>query len=124
MLILKSLICTLCLTRDSVDKVVNKDELLKHIYTLPKYPNHIPYRTSYYNKNWGFCCTHELINSEKFIPPFKVFIQSSFNSNGSLKWLECVKNGRTEKEILISTYCCHPSLANDNLSGIVLAVFL
>ena len=51
-------------------------------------------------------------------------IKSSFNSKGSLRWLECVKKGRSEKEILISTYCCHPSLANDNLSGIVLAVFL
>jgi len=109
---------------DSVDKVVNLDELLKHTYTLPKYPDRIPYRTSYYNKNWGFCCAYNLIKSEKFVPPFKVFIQSSFNSKGSLKWLECLKKGHTKKEILISTYCCHPSLANDNLSGIVLAVFL
>ena len=109
---------------EAVDKIVNTDELLNHIYTLPKYPDRIPYRTTYYNKNWGFCCAHDLITSKKFVPPFSVVIQSSFNSKGSLRWLECVKKGRTEKEILISTYCCHPSLANDNLSGIVLAVFL
>ena len=109
---------------DSVNKTVNSNELLKHIYTLPKYPNRIPYRTSYFNKTWGFCCAHELLKSKKFISPFKVFIQSTFNSKGSLKWLECIKKGRTKKEILISTYCCHPSLANDNLSGIILAAFL
>ena len=108
----------------SVDKIINTDELLSHIHTLPKYPDRIPYRTSYYSKNWGFCCAHDLIKSEKFMPPFNVVIKSSFNSKGSLRWLECVKKGRSEKEILISTYCCHPSLANDNLSGIVLAAFL
>ncbi len=107
-----------------VDKIVNADELRNHIYTLPKYPDRIPYRTSYYKKNWGFCCSHNLFKSDKFYPPFQVFIDSSFNSDGNLSWLECVKKGQTEKEILISTYCCHPSLANDNLSGIVLAAFL
>lgn len=108
----------------AVDKIVTSDELINHIHTLPKYPDRIPYRTSYYKKNWGFCCSHKVLKSEKFFPPFKVFIDSSFNSDGKLSWLECVKKGRTEKEILISTYCCHPSLANDNLSGIVLAAFL
>lgn len=109
---------------DSVDKIVETGELLDHIYTLPNYPDRIPYRTSYYNMKWGFCCTDDLIKSEKFVPPFTVFIKSSFNPKGSLKWLEYVKKGRTRKEILISTYCCHPSLANDNLSGLILAVFL
>jgi len=107
-----------------VNKIVETDELLKHLHTLPKYPERIPYRTSYYNKNWGFCCAQEVIDSDQFIPPFEVVIDSSFNAKGRLKWLECVKKGQSEKEILISTYCCHPSLANDNLSGVVLAVFL
>lgn len=107
-----------------VDKIVDADELRKHIYTIPRYPDRIPYRTSYYNKNWGFCCSDNLLKSEQFFPPFKVFIDSSFNSNGNLSWLECVKKGRREDEILISTYCCHPSLANDNLSGVILAAFL
>ena len=109
---------------EPVDKIISADELLNHIHTLPKYPDRIPYRTSYYKKNWGFCCAHNLIKSDKFQAPFKVLIKSSFNSKGKLSWLECVKKGRIEKEILISTYCCHPSLANDNLSGIVLAAFL
>ena len=62
--------------------------------------------------------------SKKFIGPFKVFIDSKYNNKGKLNWLEYVKKGSTKNEILISTYCCHPSLANDNLSGIVLAIYL
>lgn len=107
-----------------VNKVVEKDELLKHIHALPKFPSRVPYRTSYYKKNWGFCCTQKLIDSKKFIGPFKVFIDSKYNNKGKLNWLEYVKKGSTKNEILISTYCCHPSLANDNLSGIVLAIYL
>lgn len=109
---------------DSVDKVVDKKELLKHLHTLPKYPNRIPYRTSYYQKDWGFCCSQKVLDSKIFFGPFKVYINSNHNKNGKLSWLECVKHGKTYDEILISAHCCHPSLANDNLSGIVLAVLL
>jgi len=108
----------------SIDRVVEKNELLEHLYTLPSYPDRIPYRTSYYSKNWGFCCTQTLVESDKFVGPFRVVIDSTHKSNGKLHWLECVKPGSTNDEILISTYCCHPSLANDNLSGIVLSLFL
>ena len=108
----------------AVDKVVERDELLRHIHTLPVYPDRIPYRTSYYNKNWGFCCTQELVDSDRFVGPFRVVIDSRHDAKGKLHWLECVKPGATNAEILISTYCCHPSLANDNLSGIILALFL
>ena len=108
----------------AVDKVVERDELLRHIHTLPVYPDRIPYRTSYYNKNWGFCCTQELVDSDRFVGPFRVVIDSHHDAKGKLHWLECVKPGATNAEILISTYCCHPSLANDNLSGIILALFL
>jgi aminopeptidase-like protein len=107
-----------------VDKIVSKEVLLDHLYTVPKHPDWIPYRTSYYKKNWGFCCPHSLIESEKFSGPFEVKIDSHHDSKGSLNWLECLKHGETEDEILISTYCCHPSLANDNLSGIVASIFL
>lgn len=107
-----------------IDEIVSADKLLEHLHTLPDYPNRIPYRTSYYEKNWGFCCAHQLIESEKFQGPFRVVVDSSFNETGELKWLEFEKVGETKDEILISTYCCHPSLANDNLSGIVLACFL
>ena len=92
--------------------------VFKKIYTLPNHPEWIPYRTSYYRKDWGFCCAHQLIESESFIGPFEVYIDSSFNSKGALIWLESFKKGSTDKEILISSYCCHPNLANDNLSGL------
>ena len=108
----------------AIDKIVEQDELLKHIHTLSVYPDRIPYRTSYYKKNWGFCCTQELVDSELFIGPFRAVIDSHHDKKGKLHWLECVKPGALNDEILISTYCCHPSLANDNLSGIVLALFL
>ena len=107
-----------------VDLVLNKKELSKKIHTLPNHPSWIPYRTSYYKKDWGFCCQHELLNNEKFIEPFEVKIDSEFNYNGELNWLECRKEGILNKEILISSYCCHPSLANDNLSGLVASALL
>lgn len=108
----------------SVDDVITETELLAHLYTLPEQPNKIPYRTTYYKRDWGFCCKQELVDSDKFIGPFKVFIDSNHLSDGNLEWLECVKRGDSDEEILISTYCCHPSLANDNLSGCILAVLL
>lgn len=107
-----------------VNKIVDKDELIQHLHTLPEFPNRIPYRTSYYTKTWGFCCQHSLLESDSFKPPFKVVIESKLQSSGELKWLECLHEGKNKEEILISTYCCHPSLANDNLSGIILAVLL
>ena len=107
----------------AIDKSVSEEELLAHLHTLPDHPDRIPYRTSYYNKDWGFCCTQDLVNSDKFFGPFKVFINSNHNKSGQLSWLECVKSGTTPDEILISSYCCHPNLANDNLSGILLASF-
>ena len=107
-----------------VEKIIEKDELLKHLHTLPKYPDRIPYRTSYYRKDWGFCCPHNLVESDKFVGPFKVKIESQHNSEGNLNWIECLKRGDKAEEILISTYCCHPNLANDNLSGLIGALFL
>lgn len=107
-----------------VDKVLTKEELLKKIHTLPDHLEWIPYRTSYYKKDWGFCCSHKLIQSNQFVAPFKVKIDSEFDSSGELIWLEDFKEGKVEKEILISSYCCHPSLANDNLSGIIGASLL
>ena len=78
------------------NKVVEKDELLKHIHALPKFPSRVPYRTSYYKK-LGFCCTQKLIDSKKFIGPFKVFIDSKYNNKGKLNWLEYVKGQQKMK---------------------------
>ena len=108
----------------SVNDKISKEELLKRLYTLPSQPDVIPYRTTYYKKDWAFCCKHTLIESKNFVGPFEVYIDSKHDEYGKLNWLEATKQGSLDKEILISTYCCHPSLANDNLSGIVLAVLL
>jgi len=107
-----------------INKILTKEELLSHIHTLDSHPEWIPYRTTYYKKNWGFCCAKELLASKEFKGPFEVVIESSFNIAGKLNWLEFTKIGKSKKEILISTYCCHPSMANDNLSGIILWTFL
>jgi aminopeptidase-like protein len=97
-------------------------ELREHIHTLPDRPGLIPYRTSYYNESWGFCMAHEqfehLADGE-----YVVRIDSSLET-GSLTYGELVLAGDSEAEVLISCHCCHPSLANDNLSGIALATQL
>ena len=103
---------------------LSKKELMPHLHTLKNHPKWIPYRTTYYKKTWGFCCEHNLLKSKKFKEPFEVSIKSSFKRNGKLLYGEAFKKGTTDKEIIISTYCCHPSLANDNLSGLVLAIML
>ena len=58
--------------------VLEKEDLIKRLHTLPNHPNWIPYRTSYYKRDWGFCCRHSLLESEKFEGPFEVNIDSSF----------------------------------------------
>jgi aminopeptidase-like protein len=93
--------------------------LRKKIFTSNKSDTVIPYRTSYYKKDWGFCCAESLLKSEKFDGPFEVCIDSGFKENGRLIWGERVFEGLREQEFILTTYICHPSLANDNLSGIV-----
>jgi aminopeptidase-like protein len=97
-------------------------ELKSHLVTLPDYPEWIPYRTSYYKENWGFCLSHkqflELSEDE-----YEVEIDSSLK-DGHLTYGELLLPGETADEILISCHVCHPSLANDNLSGVAVACFL
>jgi aminopeptidase-like protein len=97
-------------------------ELKKHLFTIPDHPHSIPYRTSYYNETWGFCLSHnqylELTDDR-----YEVFINSSLE-DGHLTYGESVLRGESEQEVLISCHICHPSMVNDNLSGIALAVFL
>jgi aminopeptidase-like protein len=97
-------------------------ELRPHLFTLPQQPDLIPYRTSYYAENWGFCLRHRDLQA---MPEgeYEVFIDSDLRP-GSLSYGECLLPGQIEDEILISTHVCHPSLANDNLSGIAVATLL
>lgn len=105
-----------------VNEKVNLEELRKHIFTLPDRPDLIPYRTSYYQENWGFCMSHNQFTSLED-DTYEVVINSTL-TEGSLTYGEYYINGEKEDEILISTHVCHPSLCNDNLSGIVISAFL
>jgi aminopeptidase-like protein len=98
------------------------DELKEHLFSLPDYKDWIPYRTSYYKENWGFCITHNLLESLAD-DEYEVVIDSSLE-NGHLTYAEYLVPGETDDEFLISCHCCHPSLCNDNLSGMGLAIQL
>jgi aminopeptidase-like protein len=98
------------------------DELRPHLLTIPEHPDWIPYRTSYYKEDWGFCLSHNqmlALDGEEY----EVWIDSSL-TDGHLAYGECFVPGHTGEEILISCHACHPSLANDNLSGMAVASFL
>jgi aminopeptidase-like protein len=105
-----------------VQKRISLEELRAHTFSLPDKPDWIPYRTSYYQENWGFCLSHDQLAA---LPDgeYEVVIDSSLQ-DGHLTLGECFIQGQTTEEILISTHTCHPSLANDNLSGIAVAVAL
>lgn len=97
-------------------------ELKEHLFTLPEHPGWIPYRTSYYSEDWGFCLSH---NQLQQLPDgeYEACIDSTLE-DGRLTWAECLLPGTSTEEILISAHACHPSLANDNLSGLAVATFL
>ncbi|MBE0656969.1 MAG: DUF4910 domain-containing protein [Bryobacteraceae bacterium] len=97
-------------------------ELKKHLFSLPDHPAWIPYRTSYYQESWGFCLTHRQLESLAD-GEYEVCIDSTLQA-GSLTYGECVLPGTSDEEVLVSCHVCHPSLANDNLSGIVVAAAL
>ncbi len=105
-----------------VNKKISLKELTSHLYTLPEYPDWIPYYTSYYTENWGFCLSHNKMLEMKD-PYYDVCINSSLEP-GHLTYGEYYIRGESEEEILFSCYVCHPSLCNDNLSGVVLLTLL
>jgi aminopeptidase-like protein len=97
-------------------------ELRPHLFTLPENPDWVPYRTSYYQENWGFCLSHnQMLALED--GDYEVCIDSTLE-DGQLTYGECYLPGRSTDEVLISCHSCHPSLANDNLSGITVATAL
>ncbi len=111
-----------------VNKYIPKKHLIKNLYFLRNQPKAIPYVTSYYKKRWGFCLSYDhfkkikknYLNNDLF----KVVIKSNFNSKGNLNYGELVLKGKSSQEILISTYICHPSMANNELSGPIVSMGL
>lgn len=105
-----------------VATTMSLDELRPRLHSLPDLPDRIPHRTSYFSDTWGFCLRHhdllQLADGE-----YEVLIDSSLE-DGALTYGELLIPGETDREILLSTHVCHPSLCNDNLSGIALATFL
>jgi aminopeptidase-like protein len=105
-----------------INKKVSLEELKTHLYTLPDYPEWVPYLTTYYNEDWGFAISHNQYEKlENDI--YDVVIDSSLE-NGFLTYGEYYKEGKIKDEVLLSCYLCHPSLCNDNLSGVVLLTHL
>jgi len=106
-----------------VNAVMTFDELEPHLHSLPDLPTAIPYRTTYYKRDWGFCLTHDQLQAMDKTVPYTVVIKAS-HKPGVLNYGEALLPGTSKQEYLISTYCCHPSLANDNLSGGILWILL
>jgi aminopeptidase-like protein len=105
-----------------VQATFSLDEIKPHLFTIPDRPDWIPYRTSYYEEKWGFCLSHNQMLALDD-GDYEVCIDSTLE-DGHLTYGEFYLPGRSSDEILISCHACHPSLANDNLSGLAVATFL
>ena len=109
-------------------KTLTKKDLFKNLYFLKNQPTAIPYITSYYQKRWGFCISYNQYKQFKkkysSKDKFKVVINSTLKNNGKLNYGELVLKGKSKKEILVSTYVCHPSMANNELSGPIVSMGL
>ncbi|KAA9151095.1 DUF4910 domain-containing protein [Amycolatopsis acidicola] len=105
-----------------VSATMTLDELRPHLHTLPEQPSLVPYRTSYYQENWGFCLAQETLDAMAD-GEYEVRIDSTLDE-GALTYAEHVVPGQVSEEVIVSCHTCHPSLANDNLAGIAVAVAL
>ena len=105
-----------------INKTVDKSELLKNLYSLPHLKKAIPYVTSYYRKNWGFCISYDQRKKLKK-GNYKVHIDSK-HKEGVLNYGELLIKGKSNREILLSTYICHPEMANNEISGISVLTYL
>lgn len=101
---------------------LRREELEPHLHSIPEQPALVPYRTSYYREDWGFCLPHDV---RQRLPPgeYDVLVDTTL-ADGSLTYGELVVPGARPDEVLVSAHCCHPSLANDNLSGMIVAATL
>jgi aminopeptidase-like protein len=102
---------------------INLEELKDHLFSLPKQPNAIPYLTSYYDGRWGFCLTHNQLRKLKK-GEYEINVDSELNPKGSMTIAEATLKGESDREILFSTYICHPSMANNELSGPLVTSFI
>ncbi len=105
-----------------IQKKMPLSDLKEHLFSLPERPDWIPYRTSYYSENWGFCLTHRQLEALED-GEYEVYINSSLEP-GHLTYGEYYLPGESKEEVLFSCHICHPSLCNDNLSGISIVTFL
>jgi len=107
---------------EPVDCILTLEELQPHLHSLPELPEAIPYVFSYYRRTWGFCLCHA--QREKLVPGrYRVVIRSTLEP-GSLTYGEVILPGERQQEVFFSTYVCHPSMANNELSGPVVTTFL
>ncbi|EDO9678560.1 DUF4910 domain-containing protein [Campylobacter jejuni] len=110
---------------EAIDQEIELEELQDHLYSIEEMPDAIPYVTSYYKRRWGFCLTH---NERKKLKKgkYKVYIDAKHDENGVLDYADFIlpSTQNSKDEILISTYLCHPSMANNELSGPVVSIFL
>ena len=104
----------------SVNTIVTRKELMKHLYTNPERPNAIPYEFKYYERDWGFCIQHNKLK-EFTDDKYKVFIDSKFEK-GTLKVGDCFIRGRVDKIIILVAHLCHPAMVDDDLTGVAVMV--